>query len=125
MSVKILLSIKPEYANKILSGEKKYEFRRFSLMNSAVTTVVIYATKPVGQVIGEFEIEAMIKESPERLWQMTHEYAGVDKHFFDAYFSGKSVGVAIKVGTVSRYENPKRLEDLGANVKAPQSFRYL
>ena len=123
--MKILLSIKPEYANKILSGEKKYEFRRSSLMNSAVTTVVIYATKPVGQVIGEFEIEAMIKESPERLWQMTHEYAGVDKHFFDAYFSGKSVGVAIKVGTVSRYENPKRLEDLGANVKAPQSFRYL
>ncbi|MDD8572078.1 ASCH domain-containing protein, partial [Escherichia coli] len=50
--MKVLLSIKPEYAESILSGKKKYEFRKNIFRNKNVDTIVIYATMPVGKVIG-------------------------------------------------------------------------
>jgi len=37
--MKILLSIKPEYAEKIFAGTKKYEFRRSIFKNPDVKTV--------------------------------------------------------------------------------------
>ena len=44
--MKVLLSIKPEFVEAIFSGEKLYEYRK-AIFKKNVTTVVIYATKPV------------------------------------------------------------------------------
>ena len=85
MSIKVLLSIKPEYAEKILNGEKKFEFRRVLPKNKEVDKVVIYATMPIGKIIGEFEIADFISESPIQLWQLTEEFAGISFHFFESY----------------------------------------
>ena len=52
--MKVLLSIKPEYASKILDGTKRYEYRRAIFKRTEVTTVVVYASDPVRKVIGEF-----------------------------------------------------------------------
>ena len=49
---KILLSIKPEYANKIMSGEKKFEYRKAAPQKN-VDTILIYSTKPQGIILGE------------------------------------------------------------------------
>ena len=54
--MKVLLSIKPQYVESILSGKKSYEFRRM-IFAAQIDTVVIYATKPIGRVVGEFGIE--------------------------------------------------------------------
>ena len=43
---RMLLSIKPEYVNKIISGKKKYEFRKFHC-REGIDTIVIYATAPM------------------------------------------------------------------------------
>ena len=40
---KILLSIHPEYVKKIISGEKKWEFRKV-LPKGRFDTIVIYST---------------------------------------------------------------------------------
>jgi len=62
--MKVLLSIKPKYAEMILSGEKKYEFRRAIFKKPGISKVVIYASSPVSKVIGEFEItQGLIKNS--------------------------------------------------------------
>lgn len=42
---KILLSIKPEYVEKIIKGEKLFEFRR-TVPKRKVDVVVIYSTFP-------------------------------------------------------------------------------
>lgn len=57
--MKVLLSIKPEYAYKIFSGEKKFEYRKI-IFKKKIKSVIVYATKPVGKIIGEFEIEDII-----------------------------------------------------------------
>lgn len=54
--MQILLSIKPEYAEKILNGTKLFEFRKFFPRDESVRKIIIYATSPVCMVIGEFEI---------------------------------------------------------------------
>ena len=123
--MKVILSIKPEYADKILDGSKKFEFRKASFTATGVKSVVIYATKPIGKVVGEFEIEEVHIDAPNRIWNKTKEYAGVKKKFFDEYFKNRTVAVAIGVGKVLRYEIPFDLSSFGADVTAPQSFRYL
>lgn len=123
--MKVLLSIKPEYAHKILSGSKHYEFRKAVFKDSRVNTVVIYATKPLGKVIGEFDIESVIQDEPQSLWEQTKEFSGITKLFFDEYFDGREKAFAIKIKSTSTYDEPKNLKDFLPNGIAPQSFCYL
>ena len=122
--MKILLSIKPEYAEKILSGEKKYEFRRAIFKNQSVKKVVIYASSPVQKVIGEFDIECVITLDLNELWENTKRHSGIDKEFYDSYFQGKEVGHAIKVKKTKRYRKHQELNDYDIQYP-PQSFCYL
>ncbi|MBI0094666.1 MULTISPECIES: ASCH domain-containing protein [Gilliamella] len=123
--MKVLLSIKPEFVEKILSGEKKYEFRKKLFKRQSVKTIVIYATMPIGKVVGEFDIDHVISDEPNLVWEKTKKYAGVSKSFYDEYFEEKSLAFAIAVGKVTLYDEPKSLNYFGKNIVAPQSYRYL
>ncbi|EDU3846312.1 ASCH domain-containing protein [Salmonella enterica subsp. enterica serovar Essen] len=123
--MKVLLSIKPEFAESILEGEKRFEFRKTIFRNKEVKTVVIYATMPVGKVIGEFDIAEIISSEPSELWNSTKKYAGITRCFFDAYFSEKSRAFAIAVKNPKRYEKPISLSELLPGAVPPQSFRYI
>lgn len=123
--MKIILSIKPEYAEKILTGKKRFEFRKSKFSEGSVNSILIYATLPVGKVIGEFEISQVLVDKPEKIWQLTKEAAGIRRSFFDSYFRDRKTAVAIQVGKVTRYEVPLALSHFGESMTAPQSFRYL
>ena len=123
--MRVLLSIKPEYAEKILNGTKRFEYRKSAPRNEAVRTVVIYATMPVGKVVGEFEVAGVLRESPDALWKQTKTASGITRKFFDEYFSGRGEAVAIAVRKPKRYAQPLRLEDVSGSVTPPQSFQYL
>lgn len=122
--MKVLLSIKPEFADKIFNGEKRYEFRRTIFKNEAVKTVLVYASSPVQKVIGEFEIETIIKKDPENLWNSTYEFAGISKEYFMKYFADKDFGFAIKIKKTRKYKVPKCIKK-DFNSFPPQSFLYL
>lgn len=123
--MKILLSIRPEYAELILQGDKHFEFRKSIPRNPSVRTVVIYATKPVGKIVGEFDIADILSEHPTDLWALTAEFAGVSRRFFKSYFSGKDTGYAIKVRKARRYKHPRDLKSVVRSGIAPQSFCYV
>ena len=55
--MKVMISIKPEFADKIFTGIKKYEFRKVLFKNNDIDTVIVYASSPVQKVIGEFKIK--------------------------------------------------------------------
>jgi predicted transcriptional regulator len=122
--MKILLSIKPEYAEKIFIGEKQFEFRRNIFKNPLVKTVVIYASSPVRRIIGEFEIDYILSLDIGDLWGKTMHLSGINKEFYDNYFRGKQIGHAIKVKKVKRYHKHLELSDYDIKY-APQSFIYL
>ena len=122
--MKVLLSIKPKYAEMILNGEKQYEFRRTIFKSPSVKKVVIYASSPTSKIIGEFEIDCILSLDTAELWMRTMEYSGIDKSFYDSYFSGKNVGHAIKIKNVTRYSKHKELKEFEIK-HAPQSFAYI
>lgn len=123
--MKILLSIKPEYAEKILNGTKRFEYRRVIFKRRDVRSVVIYATKPVGKVVGEFQVGGLLTENPRSLWASTKQHAGITKQFFMSYFDNRNQAFAIRVAKPTRYEQPLPLDHFVQNGPAPQSFRYL
>ena len=124
--MKVLLSIKPEYAKKIFRGEKKYEYRRSVFKKEGIDTIIVYVTKPVGKVIGEFEINNIMEGNPKEIWEETKHYAGIKKKDYLEYFKEREKGFAIGIKNVEVYDTPLNLIDLTPPVKAaPQSFMYL
>jgi predicted transcriptional regulator len=122
--MRVLLSIKPEYAEMIFNGTKKFEFRRTVFKNPNIKTVVVYASSPVQRVIGEFEIEFIINEGLQDLWEMTQEFSGISESFFFEYFKSKEKGYAIKIKKVKKYKESLCLKE-NFNATPPQSFMYL
>lgn len=122
--MKVLLSIKPEFAEKIFNGTKKFEFRRSIFKRQTIKKVVVYASSPVQKVIGEFEIDQILSLAPESLWEKTHLHSGITENYFFEYFGDKEIGHAIKVKNIKRYKNPLCLKK-DFNTIPPQSFLYL
>jgi predicted transcriptional regulator len=125
MPTRILLSVKPRFAEAILAGEKTFEFRRALFRRQDIKTVVLYASSPRRQVVGEFTIDEVLSLALDQLWGATHEGGAIDREYFDRYFEGKKTGHALKVKRTRRYRAPLCLKkDLGI-LKPPQSFMYL
>jgi predicted transcriptional regulator len=122
--MRVLLSIKPEFAFKIFEGTKKFEFRKVIFKNPNVKTVVVYASSPVQQVIGEFEIDDIFSFSPEAIWEMTEKYSGISEEFFYEYFADREIAHAIKIKNTKKYRKPLSIRD-DFNLIPPQSYVYL
>jgi predicted transcriptional regulator len=118
------LSIKPEYAERIFSGKKRYEFRRSIFKSRRVTHVVVYATSPVRMVVGEFEVADIIHDDVESLWKVTGSVAGISESKFFDYFYSKGKGYAIQIGKTKRY-TPSLSLKREYGLTPPQSFAYL
>ena len=58
----VLLSIKPKFANAIFSGEKKFVFRRVIFKDKTVKKVYVYASKPIGLVIGDYSCVEQLRK---------------------------------------------------------------
>lgn len=123
--MKVLLSIKPEFVEKIFSGEKKFEYRRNIFKNPDVDTIIVYSTMPVGKIVGEFKIQSILNLSIDELWSQTKSKSGINYSFYKSYFHDKDKGYAIKIQAVKEYEKPLMLSDIRENLKAPQSFCYI
>lgn len=122
--MRVLLSIKPEFAFKIFEGKKKFEFRKVIFKNLNVKTVVVYASSPVQRVIGEFEIENILSSDPAEIWRQTKKYSGISEDFFYEYFADRKIAHAIKIKNVKKYKKQLHLQD-NFNVVPPQSYVYL
>ncbi len=121
--MKVVLSIKPEFAFKIFDGTKKFEFRKSIFKNEKIKTIIVYASSPVQKVIGEFEIEEVLNHDLSTLWDLTQEFSGISKKFYYEYFTNKEQGFAIKIKKTRKYRTPKCLR-ADFNLSPPQSFAY-
>lgn len=119
----ILLSIKLEFVNKILSHEKLYEFRK-SIFKQKVERIYIYSTYPVKKIVGYFEVTDIICGSPEELWELFSDVSGICENEFFKYYLDVEEGFAIKIDNLVIFD-----EFIDMNMfdefKAPQSFCYV
>jgi len=122
--MKVLLSIKPCFAEKIFDGSKKFEFRRAIFKNAHIKTILVYASSPTQKVIGEFEVYQILSQDLKTLWEETKEHAGIDEEYFYKYFGDKRQGFAIKIKKVKKYKTPLCLKE-HYKLTPPQSFLYM
>lgn len=106
-----------------MSGKKEYEYRKVAF-NKNVKIMILYATSPVKQIVGEVGVVGVIRHTPQTIWNLTKEFSGISKDEFDLYYQNKEYAIAYKLGGVKRYDKPKLLKYFNIN-KAPQSFIYL
>ena len=124
MPTRVLLSVKPQFAEAILAGDKTFEFRRL-LWRQDVTTVVLYASSPTCKVVGEFTLDEVLTLHLDALWASTCDGGAINRDYFDQYFEGRETGHALKVKRTRRYRSPLCLKkDFGIS-HPPQSFRYI
>lgn len=118
------MSIQPQFAEAILNGTKRVEFRKRRLAHD-VTTVLMYATLPVGRVVGVFEVAGYDVASPSVLWERHKAHAGIARSRYRDYYRGWSTAVGILVRDVRALSRPVALSELHPALAAPQSFVYL
>lgn len=120
----VLLSIKPEFAEKIFNGTKKYEFRKAIFKQPDIRKVIVYASSPVKKVIGEFLIDGILCDTVDVVWSETHQDAGITQQFYQSYYKNHNRAYAIKVGDTIKYKEFRDLTDYNI-MTAPQSFTYI
>lgn len=122
----VLLSIKPEFAGKILKGEKGYEFRKTGFRDpSAVETVIMYATSPVQKIVGYFTIKKVVESQPDDLWTRFGTESGLERFRFMDYFEESETGYAIEIGELQRLSIPLDPRCHLDDFRPPVSFQYV
>jgi predicted transcriptional regulator len=118
------LPIKPEYMAEIISGKKRYEFRRRPI-SAEVERIILYSTSPVKRIIGIAQVSGVEQDSPTATWAKTKHKAGISYAAYCGYFAGAQNAVAIKLTDVRLFKNPVSPQDIVPNFVVPQSFRYV
>jgi type I restriction enzyme S subunit len=122
--VDLILSIKPEYAEKILIGFKRFEFRK-QIPRKQIHQVFIYSSYPEKMIVGKFRIRSVIKGSPEEIWETCGDEGGIEKESFFSYFEDRPIGYGFEIDEVERFDPPIDPKEINNNFKPPQSFAYL
>ena len=119
----IILSIHPNHIDKILSGEKRYEYRK--RIPQDINYIIVYATAPTKKVVAIIEIDMVIKDTPQNIWDVTQSESGVSNEFFMNYFNGVSTAYAIKFRNIYRLSTPIDITAIDGVKSAPQAYQYV
>lgn len=124
----ILLSIKPRFANEIFEGRKKVELRRKRPNIKDKCIVFLYAASPVSAIVGAFRLNEVVIRSPQEMWSLVRDEAGLTKVHFKEYFCGASEAVGLFFSRAWRLTAPIELEKMRRSWPGfwpPQTFLYL
>lgn len=123
----VLVSVAPEFAEKIAEGSKTIELRRRFPNVPTGTWMYLYVTLPVGAILGRVKVANIDAGSPSVLWKRHRTKAGISQSRFDEYFEGTSAGFAVRLADYEAIA-PMSLEGLRTAMDgfvAPQSYRFL
>jgi predicted transcriptional regulator/DNA-binding XRE family transcriptional regulator len=123
----VVLSIRPNFSEKIMEGTKTVELRRrFPMSAPRGTIAFIYSTAPVQAIVGSVELGEVIKLPVQQIWKKFGNMAQIERSSFDDYFSGLKQGFALKFDNVRPFSRPIDLSELRKRFgfEPPQSFLY-
>ncbi len=119
----IILSIKPLYWERIVKGEKTFEYRR-RVAGRRIDRIYFYVSAPIKKILGYADIAGTLADEPSSLWELTQYASGIYREHFNCYFYGCKIGYAYSLRGVVVFEEPKDLSEFGLK-RAPQSFAYV
>lgn len=123
----IVISIRPEFSEKILEGKKTVELRRRFPEESAKGAVAyIYSTSPTMAMVGFAVICNVVKLPVKQIWDRYSDFACIRKKDFDSYFSGIESGYVLELKGAREFSRQVGLQELRDRFRftPPQSFYY-
>lgn len=123
----LFIAVKPEYANKLISGEKDIELRKTKPHVQAGDYAIIYASAPAKAIWGFGRIKSIILCSPQEMWANYSTRLGINEQDFLVYYSGSDKSVGIEFEMIKSI-NPISLDELrrvDPNFHPPQIYRYV
>lgn len=124
----VVLSLKPRFAESILSGVKTVEMRRTVPKIVVPTRALLYATTPVRALVGTCIITRVQSAELEILWRESGPRSALHYDEFVRYFEGLDVGTALELTRPRAFSQRISLEDLRAKPRTfrpPQSYAYV
>ncbi len=125
----IVMSIRPKYARKILSGRKKVEVRRMFSKKWKSSKVTIYASGHERSLVGEALIKKVVFNRPENIWERFSDQIGCTKEEFDKYTASKDKVYAIVLEDAVPYQKSISIGEISRllkeNLRPPQNYYNL
>lgn len=125
----LLLSIRPTFADQILDGSKKVEFRRRHPRQIELgTRMLIYASSPVRALIGTAVVVEVVEGSPDEVWDEYQSVGGIEHEQFNAYYEECDKAIVIRLSKPVRLKKAIPLDDLRSKwpgFHPPQQFAYM
>ena len=130
-----LISVKPKWADAFFLDRdtKTIELRKgnFGASLKPGDTIAIYATLPVGELLGTVRILKRESLAVDRLWQQSEQgqLARVSRQQFDTYYASQIFGVGVWVNAAELFPSPIALPRLrqnwGPRWQPPQQIQKL
>ena len=122
-----LISIRPNYAEAILSGKKTIELRRRIPAINLGTRLWIYATRPLGAIVGSAIVNKIIEGTPADIWEIYMDQIAVGRCEYDKYFTGTDRALGLVLSDITR-RHPigiERLREVQDGFHPPQVLARL
>jgi len=121
-----LLSIHRVYCDRILSGVKKYEFRkRCPEWLRSGCEMVLFSSDAPETLLAMFEVGAILSGTPEEIWQRAGAEGGIDHESYLRYYENQPVAFAFEIRNVRRFAEGNALASIVGGAIVPHSFVLL
>lgn len=124
----VVLSLRPRFAEAILTGDKTVELRRTEPKIEVPTRALLYAASPVRSLIGTCIIASVWSANLGDIWRKHRQEVGLPYREFQQYFKGVDKGTALALIQPREFSRWVPLQDLQARregFRPPQSFAYV
>jgi predicted transcriptional regulator len=124
----LLVSMKPQYAERILSGAKIIEIRKKFSDRWVGCKAVLYSSSPQQALVGEATVRSVSSGAPEEIWAKFQTGLGCTSSEFSAYVGPAQIVSAIELDDVFPYREPVSLSQIShllgleEDLRPPQSY---
>ena len=105
-----IISLKPRYAELVVSGKKYVELRNRIVRLTPGTKIWIYATRPVGRIVAFAEVKSVVHDEPALIWKQFKKDICIEKTHFDSYTEDKERVSAVMLTAVRMLSDAPTLE---------------
>jgi len=116
-----VFSIKKEYGLNLLNQKALWEYRRRKNKIKVGDKIILYATAPNKEIIGEFIVGEIIVGSPNELWEKTKDEVCYRKDEVLPYLESGDFPIAFKVANPKKYSRVISLNKIPF-FKPPMSY---
>ena len=124
----VLMTIRPQYVEKIMTGAKQIEVRRSNLYMETGDIIFIYSSKPASAIVGCVKVKLVERLPKDELWSKHNTKLGISLKEYDSYLKTRVFATAIHIADFKILKSPLSLQTLRhllPGFRIPQSYLYL